>query len=106
MEMSDEKIKNMVDRYMSNLEKKKELYHSVHKHDEEFMQRNRERANKHFQMNKDKKKQYYQDNIESKKLNNLYYYYKKKDKMDLFKSKHPDKYDKLVKMGKIKNDVQ
>lgn len=104
MELSDEKIKNVVDKYMYNLEKKKELYHSVNKHDPVFMERNRERAKEHFEKNKDKKKQYYKDNQEIKKLNNLYYYYKKNDKMDLFKSKHPDKFNKLVKMGKINQE--
>ena len=101
MELSNEKIVTMMETHKERLEKKKELYHSVHKYDPEFVRKNRERAKRHFDNNKEKKRQYYYDNIERKRLNNFYYSYKRQDRLEDLKKKHPKIYDKLIEIGKI-----
>jgi guanylate kinase len=55
------------------------------------MQKNKERANKHYHENKDKSKLRYENNKEFVKARSSYNYYKKNDKLDIFKSKFPDR---------------
>jgi len=103
MEISDEQINRMMERYKKGLETKKQLYHDVKKHDPEFVAKNRERARLHYENNKDKKKQNYEKNKERNKLLNLFNYYKKKDMLDKLQDKYPEKYKQLQDMGKIES---
>ena len=92
MEMTDEQITRMLERYKKGLEIKKQQYHDVKKHDPEFVARNRERARLHYENNKEKKKHL-----------NLFNYYKKKDMLDKLQDKYPEKYKQLQDMGKIES---
>lgn len=103
MDMSDQQITRMMERYKKGLETKKQLYHDVKKHDPEFVAKNRERARLHYEKNKEKKRQNYEKNKERNKLLNLFNYYKKKDMLDKLQEKYPEKYKELVNMGKIES---
>lgn len=105
-ELTDEYIKGLVEKHKKMLQYNKDRYNTIRKNDPEFMQKNRDRANKHYQDNKDKKHQYYQENKELINCKSSYRYYKSKNKLDDFKIKQPDKYQTLVDCGFIKPSLQ
>ena len=72
------------------------------KNNEDFKKKNRERAKAHYQNGyKEKKKEKYNENKDLLKNKSLFNYYKKQDKIDIFKTKHEDKYKMLVDKGFI-----
>tara|TARA_R110000796_G_scaffold201665_3_gene317874 strand:+ start:581 stop:889 length:309 start_codon:yes stop_codon:yes gene_type:complete len=94
-QLSDERIKSIVNQYERKRDKEKARYIML-KDTDEFKSKNRERANNHYQNNKDKKKEKYDNNKEYMNARSSYYYYKKKDKLDLFKEKYPNKVKTLM----------
>lgn len=92
--LDEELINKALEQYKKNLVKYKETY-ARRKLDKNFMELNRTRARNYYINNPEKKKEYYTNNKEKQKSRSLYNYYKKKDKVDTFKSKHPDKYNLL-----------
>ena len=86
-DLSDEKIKLILERYKRKQEMDKERYHTIRKHDPEFVIKNRQRANK------DKKKEYYEKNLELKKSRSLVTYYTKLGRLDEFKEKYPERWE-------------
>ena len=94
-QLSDERIKSIINQYERKREKEKARYLML-KDTDEFKSKNRERANNHYQNNKDKKKEKYDNNKEYMNARSSYYYYKKKDKLDLFKEKYPNKVKTLM----------
>ena len=90
--MSDElDINKLVRQYNQTREREHKYYHEVKKKDEAFIQKNRERAAAHYSCNKEKHKTAYNENPDFYKHKALYYYYKRNDKVDLFKEKFPEK---------------
>lgn len=94
-QLSDERIKSIVNQYERKRDKEKARYIML-KDTDEFKSKNRERANNHYQNNKDKKKEKYDNNKDFMNARSSYYYYKKKDKLDLFKEKYPNKVKTLM----------
>ena len=94
-EYSEEHIKNILNQYQRKREKEKERYERI-KDTEEFKTQNRERARNHYHINKDKKKEKYDNNKEFMNARSSYYYYKKRDKLELFKEKYPNKVNILM----------
>tara|TARA_R110000744_G_scaffold13144_6_gene38529 strand:+ start:447 stop:755 length:309 start_codon:yes stop_codon:yes gene_type:complete len=94
-QLSDERIKSIVNQYERKRDKEKARYIML-KDTDEFKSKNRERANNHYQNNKDKKKEKYDNNKDFMNSRSSYYYYKKKDKLDLFKEKYPNKVKTLM----------
>ena len=94
-EYSEEHIKNILNQYQRKREKEKERYERI-KDTEEFKNQNRQRARNHYQVNKDKKKEKYDNNKEFMNARSSYYYYKKKEQLDLFKEKYPNKVNILM----------
>ena len=94
-QLSDERIKNIINQYERKRDKEKARYLMI-KDTDEFKSKNRERANNHYQNNKDKKKEKYDNNKDFMNSRSSYYYYKKKDKLDLFKEKYPNKVKTLM----------
>jgi ACT domain-containing protein len=90
MELSDERIKNIINQYERKRTKERERYELI-KDTDEFKNRNRERARNHYQLNKDKKKEKYDNNKEFMNSRSSYYYYKRMNKLDIFKEKYPNK---------------
>lgn len=94
-QLSDERIKNIINQYERKRDKERARYLLI-KDTDEFKSKNRERANNHYQNNKDKKKEKYDNNKELMNSRSSYYYYKKHDKLDLFKEKYPNKVKTLM----------
>jgi len=94
--MDNEKIVKILKAYEQKRDREKQYYQEVKKHDEEFIKKNRERAKMHYEVNKDKRKEKYDKNKELNQIKSLYRYYKKKDKIEDFKDKHPEKYTTLL----------
>ena len=91
---SDEQINKILLTYKNKRERENKYYHDVTKHNEDSKMKNRERAKAHYdRVGKDMKKDNYENNKEMRKAKALYNYYKKNDKIDLFKEKHKEKHD-------------
>ncbi len=89
-QLSDERIKNIINQYERKRNKEKERYNLI-KDTDDFKNNNRERARNHYHLNKDKKKEKYDNNKEFMNSRSSYYYYKKLNKLDIFKEKYPNK---------------
>ena len=87
---TDERIKSILNQYERKRMKEKERY-KVIKDTEEFKQQNRTRARNHYQLNKEKKKENYENKKDFMNARSSLYYYKRKDKVELFKEKYPEK---------------
>lgn len=96
MDLSDEQIKKIVALHMKRLEYDRKRYHEVNKHDPDFIAKNRERAKAHYQQHGEKKRETYAKNKELLSARSSARYYKKTDRLELFKEKHPEKYQLLV----------
>ena len=102
MDFTEDQIKTILNNYKTKKEKQNKYYHEVTKHKEDFKIKNRERAKLYYHNGyKEKKKQHYQDNKDILKNKYLYNYYKKTNKIEVFKEKHKDKYDMLSEKGLI-----
>ena len=102
MDLTPEQIARVLTNYKNKRERENKYYHEVTKNKEEFRIKNRERAKNHYQNGyKEKKKENYNNNKEFLKTKSLFNYYKKNDKIDVFKSKHEDKYKMLLEKGVI-----
>tara|TARA_R100001509_G_scaffold7532_1_gene4340 strand:- start:59 stop:370 length:312 start_codon:yes stop_codon:yes gene_type:complete len=102
MDLTAEQIARVLTNYKNKREREQKYYHNVIKNKEEFKIKNRERAKNHYKNGyNEKKKENYQNNKELLKTKSLFNYYKKQDKIDIFKSKHEDKYKLLIDKGFI-----
>jgi len=102
MDLTAEQIARVLTNYKNKRIRENKYYHEVTKNKEEFKIKNRERAKLHYDNGyKEKKKEKYSNNKEFLKNKALYNYYKKNDKLDIFKDKHKDKYDMLSDKGFI-----
>ena len=63
------------------------------------MKKNRERAKNHYANNKEKKKERYSENADLLKARSLPRYYTKKDILEKFETKHPEKVSLLQSKG-------
>ena len=102
---NDELIHKLLNNYKKRIVNDRIKYHTKNKLNPEFMESNRQRAKDHYEKNKEKKKQQYQNNKEIHKSKNLYAYYKRNNKLDIFKDKHKEKYDSLVEIGFINKSL-
>ena len=89
-DLSDQKIKQVLERYKRKQIMDKERYHNIRKNDPDFV---RERAKQYYILNKDKKKEYYETHGELKKARSLVSYYKKLGRLDEFKEKYPERWE-------------
>ena len=94
--MEETLIKKAIEQYKKKKANEYFNYHQKYKLDESFMQKNKERANKHYHENKEKSKLRYENNKEFVKARSSYNYYKKRDKLDVFILKFPERV-KLLK---------
>ena len=100
MDLSTEQIDKILATYKKKRERENKYYHDVSKDNEEFKMKNRQRAKAHYdRIGKDAKKDRYESNREMLQIKSLYNYYKKNDKLDIFKEKHEEKYKILVDKG-------
>ena len=94
--MNNKQIIKILKAYEQKRDREKQYYQEVKKDNEEFIKKNRERAKNHYNQNKDLRKEKYNKNKELNQIKSLYRYYEKREKVDLFKEKHPEKYTTLL----------
>ena len=99
MNLTEEQIEKILESYKKKRTKENNYYHEVSKNQDDFKIKNRARAKEHYDKNKDVKKEKYQNNKELICAKNLYKYYEKNDKIEIFKEKHPLKWDLLNVYG-------
>jgi hypothetical protein len=100
---SETEINHILNLYKKNVERNKIYYEKV-KDTEEFKKKNRARAAAHYEKNKASKKESYSNNLEYNKSRNMYYYYKRLDRVDHFKDKYPERFE-LVRHLTEKNQA-
>jgi len=92
---SEEQIQKMVKAYENKRTREKKYYETV-KDTEEFKIANRTRANNWYMKNQKARQESYNKNKEINGAKSSYYYYKKLDRVEEFKTKYPEKYKLLV----------
>jgi hypothetical protein len=95
MTFDDDQINKIINQYKKTRERERKYYHEVKKTNEDFVNKNRERARNHYETNKEKKKEEYVDKKDFYKCKSLFYYYKRNDKRDVFMEKFPEKVEIL-----------
>lgn len=102
MDLTAEQIARVLTNYKNKRIRENKYYHEVTKSKEEFKIKNRERAKAHYHNGyKEKKRENYSNNKDVLQMKSLYNYYKRKDKIDIFKEKHEDKFKMLSEKGLI-----
>jgi len=102
MDLTAEQIARLLTNYKNKRIRENKYYHEVTKNKEEFKIKNRERAKAHYHNGyKEKKRENYSNNKDVLQMKSLYNYYKRKDKIDIFKEKHEDKFKMLSEKGLI-----
>ena len=101
-EFTETQINKILTDYKNRRLRDKMRYENI-KDDEEFKIKNRERAKLHYIQNKDKRKEKYIENNDLMKARNSYYYYKKKDKLDILQTKYPERWQLLIDNNYIKD---
>ena len=95
LDLSEEQIQNILTQYKNKREREKERYERI-KDTDDFKNYNRNKSKKHYETNKDKYKEKYNEKRELMKAKNSFYYYKKNDNLETFKTKHGDRYELLL----------
>tara|TARA_R110000796_G_scaffold17535_1_gene53822 strand:- start:1043 stop:1375 length:333 start_codon:yes stop_codon:yes gene_type:complete len=103
MEFTEQQIKTIIEDHKNRLMKDRLKYEQI-KDTEDFKIKNRQRSKEYYKNNKDKKALLYLENKEFLKARNSYYYYSKRDKMDIFIDKFPDRYELMKKKGYFKDE--
>jgi len=97
---SEEQIEKILIQYKNKKEKEKVRYDLI-KDTEEYRNKSRERAKKNYMETKEIRKEKYNNNKFMNLSKNSFYYYNKKDNIEKFKLKYPDRYDALLISGYI-----
>lgn len=92
---SPEELQRMIRAYEKKRAREKKHYNKV-KDTEEFKKQNRQRAKEWYERNQGTRKNYYENNKQLTIAKNSYNYYRKLDRVNDFKIKHPKKYKLLV----------
>jgi len=107
MDMDEEQIENILTIYKNKRQREKNYYHEVSKHKNDFKIKNRQRAKDHYNNGyREKKKIQYENNKQLLSSKSLFNYYKRNNKLEVFKEKHKDKYDLLLEKGYVNNDTK
>lgn len=102
MDLTAEQIARVLTNYKNKRIRENKYYHEVTKNKEDFKIKNRERAKAHYHNGyKEKKRENYSNNKDVLQMKSLYNYYKRNDKIDIFKEKHEDKFKMLSEKGLI-----
>jgi len=97
---SESQIEKILIQYKTKKEKEKERYDKI-KDTEDYRIKSRERAKKNYNETKELRKEKYNNNKFMNLSKNSFYYYKKRDNIEKFKIKFPDRYDALLLSGYI-----
>ena len=94
-ELTDIRVKSILEQYEKKRAREKERYDRI-KETEEFKIQNRERAKLHYHNNKEQSKNKYESDRDFHNARSSYYYFKRNDRLDIFKKTHPDKVQLLI----------
>ena len=97
-DFSEEQILNILTSYKNKREKEKERYEKI-KNTDDYKNKNRERAKQYYYSNKECVKNKYNENKEMNLAKNSYRYYKKRNNLNKFKEKYPNRYSILSECG-------
>ncbi len=96
---NEDKINKIIELYKKSRERDRIKYQRK-KDNPDFIEQNRARAKAHYQAHyKDIKKEKYIKNQEFIKAKSLFYYYRRTNRIDEFKSKFPDKVQLMENHG-------
>ena len=98
---SNDQIKKIMNQYKKKRERESKNYHEKLKCDDEWCKKNKERALKHYYQNIDKNKEKYKKDKDFVNSRSMYSYYKRINKIDVFKDKYPEKVELLKSRGII-----
>jgi len=98
---SNEQITKIMNQYKKKRERESKNYHEKLKCDEVWCKENKERALKHYYKNIDKNKEKYKKDKDFVNSRSMYSYYKRINKIDIFKEKYPEKVELLKSRGII-----
>ncbi len=99
--MNENNINDTLLKYKNKRNREIKYYNEVLKNNDNFKIKNKQNSATWYSNNKDKKKDYYIKNKDYIKLKTSFNYYKKNDKLDILKTKNPDKYQSMVDKGLI-----
>ena len=99
--MNENNINDVLLKYKNKRNREKKYYDEVLKNNDNFKNKNKLNSATWYSNNKDKKKEYYLNNKDDIKLKSQFNYYKKNDKLDILKTKYPQKYDLMIEKGLI-----
>ena len=99
--LHENNINDVLLKYKNKRNREKKYYNEVLKNNDNFKIKNKQNSAIWYENNKDKKKEYYLNNKEDIKLKNQFYYYKKNDKLEILKTKYPERYKLLLDKGYI-----
>ena len=102
LDLSEAQIQKILEAYKNKRAREKERYEQI-KDTEEFKTYNRNKSKLHYENNKEMYKEKYNKIKELNKAKNSYYYYKRKNDMETFQKKYPDRYELLL-IGGYFND--
>ena len=97
--LTSEQIEKILNNYKAKKEREHKYYHAVKKTDENFIQKNRERAKAHYSNNKHVKKEKYEADKDYLRAQSLYNYYKKQGTLEKFEEKYPEKMNMVKGRG-------
>tara|TARA_R110000796_G_scaffold7405_1_gene25469 strand:+ start:397 stop:708 length:312 start_codon:yes stop_codon:yes gene_type:complete len=89
-----ERIKKVLEQYEKKRQKEKDRYQLI-KDTDDFKLKNRERARNYYGKNQQNKKDKYENDKDFLSARSQYYYYKRNDRLDIFKEKYPNKVEVL-----------
>ena len=99
--MNENNINDVLLKYKNKRNREIKYYHEVLKNNDNFKIKNKQNSAIWYSNNKDKKKEYYLNNKEELKLKSQFNYYKKNNKLDILKTKYPERYKLLLEKGLI-----
>jgi hypothetical protein len=85
-------VDKLLTAYKRKQQKEKERYDRL-KDNPDFVKKNRIRAKNHYDKNKEKKMEKYKSNIDYERAKSSFYYYKKRNNIEAFKSRYPERYE-------------
>ena len=96
--MNDSQISKVMEQYKKKQALDKARYERL-KGNQEFVEKNRQRARDHYALNKHKKKERYDNDKDFMNAKSSYYYYRRQEKLEFFKEKYPERTEILRGRG-------
>ena len=96
--MNNEEIQRILQQYKDKKARDRAYYHNHIKHDEEKLERRRLASRKYVENNPIRQIEYREKNRERINLRNLVNYYKRNDRLEEFRNKKAEKYQRAIEL--------